>query len=370
MRFLVVPLLALSLAAAQGEDLQSIFQKASQSLSSGDLPSAERGFQQVLESQPQNIGALGNLGVVYTRMGRASDAVTVYQRALKLAPADPMLHLNLGLAYLKQDDYSAAQPHFRKVVAANPNHRQARELLAATQIYTGDVDAAVKELEVLKNSGDSGTLYFLAIGYLKQGNREKSQQTIAELFRGVSAAQASFLAGRAYYESTLFEEALSSLEKARQLDAGLPGIDRELGKVYVSLRRFDDAKKSLEQAVVHNPDDPEAQYFLGATLVQEGASARGTELLEKAKAARPNFWGAYYYLGKAQLEEGRAAEAAALLEKAVDLKPDETGAWYLLARAERRAGRVEQARRASERLKILETAKRKQEKLGTMQKQN
>ncbi|MEO0108483.1 MAG: tetratricopeptide repeat protein, partial [candidate division WOR-3 bacterium] len=57
-------------------------------LASGDLAAAERGFLSVLKAQPNHVGALGNLGVVYSRMDRAADAITVYQRALKLSAND------------------------------------------------------------------------------------------------------------------------------------------------------------------------------------------------------------------------------------------------------------------------------------------
>jgi tetratricopeptide (TPR) repeat protein len=360
MRFLLAPLLALTLSAAPG-DPRSLFEEAAQALSSGDLPAAERGFLEVLSLQPNNIGALGNLGVVYVRMERPADAVRLYQRALALAPADSLLNLNLALAYLKQDGYESAKPHLNRVLAANPDHQQARELLATAQLFTGEVDAAVKELERLKEGGSSGAAYLLAIGYLKQGNSERSRLAINGLFESLSPAQANFLAGRAYYESTLFENALSSLESARRLDPDLPGIDRELGKALVSLRRFEDAIRALDTALSRNPSDAEAQYFLGAALVQEGRLDPGIALLEKAKAARPDFWGTYYYLGKAKFGTGDLVNAITLLKTAARLNPGETTVFYLLSRALHKAGRQEEARKAAQRLAELEATNRQRE---------
>ena len=98
MRFLAVPLLAFTLAAAPEDASRKVFESASRALAANDLPAAERGFQQVLKSQPGHVGALGNLGVVYSRMGRYADAAAVYRRGLKAAPADPLLNLNIALA--------------------------------------------------------------------------------------------------------------------------------------------------------------------------------------------------------------------------------------------------------------------------------
>ncbi|HZQ70926.1 MAG TPA: tetratricopeptide repeat protein [Terriglobales bacterium] len=49
---------------------KQVFDRSSQALRDGDYAAAERGFQQVLRSDPKNIGALGNLGVVYSRIRR------------------------------------------------------------------------------------------------------------------------------------------------------------------------------------------------------------------------------------------------------------------------------------------------------------
>jgi tetratricopeptide (TPR) repeat protein len=345
------PLLAILLGAAQGEAPRSHFESASRALASGDLTAAEQGFQAVLKVQPKNIGALGNLGVVYSRMGKTADAIAVYRRALKLAPDDPLLNLNLGLAYLKQENYAAAKDLFQATLEAQPANAQARELLASTQLFTGEVDKAVPVLETSQKH--SGTLYFLSIAYLKQGRREEARKIIDQLFGMLAPAQANFLVGRAYYESTLFDDAVAALEKARDADPELPGIWRELGKTYVSLRRSEEARKALMEAVRRTPADDEASYFLGALLVNENLPSEALPYLEKSRTARPDFWGSYYYLGKAALAGGKAPKAVVLLERAAALDPKQSSVWYVLARALKAAGRSAEATEATKRFRTL-----------------
>jgi cytochrome c-type biogenesis protein CcmH/NrfG len=143
----------------------------------------------------------------------------------------------------------------------------------------------------------------------------------------------------------LFDDAVTALEKAHDLDPELPGLWRELGKTYVSLRRSADARKALREALRREPGDIEASYFLGALLVQEGEAA-GINHLEKTRQARPEFWGSYYYLGKFRSD-------AALLRKAAELKPDEPSVWYQLARVLKAEGRNEEARDATRRMTAL-----------------
>ena len=144
---------------------EEVFLKAQRALQGNQLDQAAAGFQEVLRREPKNIAALGNLGVVYSRQGRFGKAVTVYSSALALAPGEPNLSLNLGLAYLKLDDYQHAKPLFAKL-----NTPQAKELHAICQLQTGELPAATAALESLASapSPSPAVLHFLSLAYAKQ----------------------------------------------------------------------------------------------------------------------------------------------------------------------------------------------------------
>ena len=82
---LLTPFFA-TLLFAQASSNQKIFEQASQALHSGDYAAAESGFRQILKTDPQNIGALGNLGVVYAHTHRYAKGIEVYKRGLALSP--------------------------------------------------------------------------------------------------------------------------------------------------------------------------------------------------------------------------------------------------------------------------------------------
>src|ERR1019366_6941889 len=170
-----VCLCALFLCAA--EPAKEIFDGAVRALSAGDYETAERGFQSVLRQQPGNIAVLSNLGVIYSRTNRADQAIPVYQRALKSSPDDKAILLNLGLVYLKQEAHSRALPYFARVVAMDPQHLQARQLLAVCRVYTGQLAPAIHDLEVLSAAAprDEGILFLLGFAYLKTPNAKRAR---------------------------------------------------------------------------------------------------------------------------------------------------------------------------------------------------
>lgn len=351
--------LALILYQGQIDSTEAIFHRATAALSAGDFNLAEASFREVLRREPNNLGALGNLGVIYSRRNAPLQAVEMYQRALKLAPGEPGLLLNLGLAYLKLDDTLQAKPLFAKV-AAKPSARQtqARELLAICQVQTGEVQQAVATLEELRAQPNPspGVYHFLSLAYVKQKEPGKAQEVLDQLMARLPAAQAHYWEGRVWYDAALFDKALASYEAAAVADRNLEGLSLELGKTQVSLRNYAEAEGHLLRALAQSPSDIEARYFLGALLVQQGQYDAAAKYLTEVKAARPDLWGTSYYLGKAQLALGKAAVALPLLREAAKRAPNESPVQYQLARAYQALGRKVEAAQAFARVAKLQAS--------------
>jgi len=337
------------------EPAKEIFDRAMRDLAAADYQSAERGFQAVLREEPRNVAALSNLGVIYSRTGRADEAITVYRRALRLSPNDKAILLNLGLVYLRQEDHARALPLLARVVALDPQHLQARQLLAVCRAYLGQLEPAIRDFEALHAAAphDENILFLLGFVYLKNHDSEKATAIFEQMFEAAGPVRAEFLRGKAFYEAALFAPAEESFLQVLRLDPAFPGVHLELGKVYISLRRNDGAVRELELVLKENPGDADASYFLGALLVQEGLYVEGIPYLERAKSAKPDSWAPYFYLGKAKLRMEHPADAVALLQRAVKLSPDDATAYYLLGQALEACGRKSEARQAMNRVRDL-----------------
>jgi superkiller protein 3 len=337
------------------EPASVVFDQAVRALAGGDYAAAERGFQSVLREQPRHVGAIGNLGIVYSRTNRADQAIAAYRRALQLSPDDEALLLNLGLVYLKQESYQRALPLFARVVAIDPQHQQARQLLAVCRLYTGQLAVAIRDLEALRtaNPRDEQILFLLGLAYMKNHDSETSKAIFKQMFAVAEPARAHFLLGKACYESALFPEAEESYLEVLRLEPGFPGMHVELGKVYISERRNDEAIRELELALKENPGNEEAEYYLGSLLVRVNRYAEGIPYLEQARKLKPDSWAAWFYLGRAKLGLKQPAEAVALLQRAVELNPDEASAYFQLGQALRACGRRPEADRAFRRVREL-----------------
>jgi len=332
--------------------LESTFTNAVTTLSRGDLNAAEEGFRSVLKQQPNHIGALGNLGVIYSRTGRTRESIATYKAALRLAPNDPPLLLNLGLAYLKEENQSEAKSVFAQLAKDRPSDRRVRELLAATQVHTQESDKALALLKELPQTPN--VIFLTGLAYLKLGDRQRARQILdVELPKTITPAQAAFLRGKAYYDATHFDDAIREYRRAREIDAGIPGLSLELARALVSARENDAAEAELRSILKQRQTDADASYLLGAILVQQGREQEATPFLETALSARPDGWGAYYYLGRAKMQLDDAENAVPLLQRAADLNSDESAVYYQLSRALKAVGRDAEAQRASARVAQL-----------------
>src|ERR1700759_5655514 len=116
------------------------FDSAMQALNSGDYPAAEAGFNKVLASDPRNVSALANLGVLYAKTHRYGKAIDAYQRVMRVDPQLPQIQLDLGLAYLRQKACVHAMPYFPHFHERAPSDHQPALLLATCLPFPGQAD--------------------------------------------------------------------------------------------------------------------------------------------------------------------------------------------------------------------------------------
>jgi tetratricopeptide (TPR) repeat protein len=317
--------LAVAVAVAAAADPRAVFERAVKELNAGDYAAAEKDLQQVLASSPNHLGALQNLGLVYSRTGRLNQAIASYRQALELRPDDPKLLLDLGIAYVKQESFAGALPVFQRLLDSGTDVTAAR---------------------------DTGLLYLLITGYLKQNPTPEGRRAVGTLLNSVPPAPASAVLCRIYFESGRYAEAEQQCRMTLTADSAFPGAHRELGKVLVG-QHSPDAEPQLAAAIAQDSADSVALYYYGLALLQDGKVEDSAPQFERAMHLDPGFWGSYYYLGKVRLETQQAEQAVPLLRKAAELNAGASIVFYELGRALVAIGKTEEAERAMQRVREL-----------------
>src|SRR5450432_3041663 len=114
MRVLAILLLAASLSARiPSQSPQDLLKEAEEAQQAGDLDRAVRAYQAIIAKYPNIPEIRSNLGAALAGIGRYTDAIAQYKAALQLKP-DPLVRLNLALAYYKADDLLPAVEALKK----------------------------------------------------------------------------------------------------------------------------------------------------------------------------------------------------------------------------------------------------------------
>lgn len=122
------------------------------------------------DSKMQNL-----LGLVAYREGRRSDALTHFQKGLKIDPSDISIRMNLGVLFLTYRQLNHASLQFERVLKLVPDHSDAKVNMAIIKGHNGNVKYAEKVFEETLSKGENPVVLFnYAVLEKNRNNYEKS----------------------------------------------------------------------------------------------------------------------------------------------------------------------------------------------------
>jgi tetratricopeptide (TPR) repeat protein len=116
----------------------------------GDMDRTAFFAEQIIAIDPSYAPAYAALNRARVAQGRATEAIALEEKAIRLSPRDPFVDLwyqNLGATYLFLGRDEEAVPWMEKAIAMNDKVYFYHSSLASAYALTGRLDAARKELE-------------------------------------------------------------------------------------------------------------------------------------------------------------------------------------------------------------------------------
>ena len=83
---------------------------------------AQELYNQVLKIDPNHLGALNNLGVIFKNIKQIQKAINCYEKVIKIYPDHFDAHNNLGNAFKELGDFHKAKDCYEKVIKIYPDH--------------------------------------------------------------------------------------------------------------------------------------------------------------------------------------------------------------------------------------------------------
>jgi tetratricopeptide (TPR) repeat protein len=127
------------------QESESLFQKGLElEESNAPLDKVVAVYKKVVELNPGAAGALVNLGTIYYRSRRFTEAEHYYKAAVRADTKYPLAEFNLGNLYDEQGSLANALEHYQRALALNPQYADAHFNLALLCERTGETLKAVR----------------------------------------------------------------------------------------------------------------------------------------------------------------------------------------------------------------------------------
>jgi tetratricopeptide (TPR) repeat protein len=335
--------LALILAAVLSSPPDALDQGRS-ALAAGDLNRAEQLFREYTRQHPNSAEAYSNLATVHSRREQYQEAVKLYEKALQVNPKLVPIHFNIAVPLGKLRRHRDAAAHLRAFLKSYPNEARAHQLLGLCLVETGELGAALLELEASyrANPNDGSIRYALAYAHARAGDVDRA----AGIFRDADSnpAQSKLIQGLIEYRQTRYAEAKALLREAVQAMPDAAPAVAALGRLELNDRHDAEAIALLERAIQLNPSDAESTYQLGVLYGRNDRPAEAIAVLRRALTLRANYPDPRYHLGRIAYDRKDYKTALAELEEARRILPDQEAIRFMLGRVYQAMGRAADAK--------------------------
>lgn len=238
------------------------------------------------------------LGLVYSRLGEDSKAITATQTAIQRTPRSLAGYQNLFLIHLQKARLQKALEALD--AAAKVPDTDADFLIGLAGLYASFERQAPSQ----KAAVNPGAL---AILNRAAGLNPPTPQLRLKLADDYNLMGDSTNAIKVYVEL---------LDRYGDLPALRDEIRPKLADIYVNSHNPAKAMEQLEAIVRDDPANPKAYYWLGWVANEEGKLAEAADYYQKALLMNDDFRPVYYDLADVQINLDRPKEALATLEKA------------------------------------------------------
>ena len=241
--------------------------------------------QERLKENPQDFGALVELGILQFEKGKESyiQAISDLEEARDLGALDPRIFYCLGIMYQEEGLYPFALTEYQRFLRHYPEDKEIRMMAAKLQYRMGLFPEAVSEFERLKFAHASDPLIEENLGLslwgAKQMERAQASFTQLKTHGGDFNRRAEFYLGQIALENGKYQEAADHFAGCAIAGSPLPGIPDE--RVYTGsamalqkLSRWDEAKAAWEEVLKSTPKDPKAQAALREVSRRVAAAAK------------------------------------------------------------------------------------------------
>jgi tetratricopeptide (TPR) repeat protein len=254
------------------------------------------------------------------------------------APVMPGLSLTALLQTAVQHHQAGrlaeAEALYREILATEPDHADALNLLGVLAHQTGRDDQAVELIGRAVLANPTNPRFYGNLGNVLQACGDSA--AAIEMYQRALAldpadADAHNNLGNVLKSLGQLGAARAGYQQALALRPGFAEAHRNLGIVLQETNRLDDAVAHYRQALAFRPDYVEALASLGSVLREQGHSGEAESRFRRALELRPRDADAHAGLALVHIDLGRFAEAQQEIGMSLATAPEHPVAWATIS---------------------------------------
>jgi len=350
-----------------------------------DYPAAEQIYRKILDSEPWNELARGDLAAAQIAEDKLPEAIANLDAVLEdpdLAdvPKDPILLYIRAVAAFRQKDYAVAQSNSENVVfrvggfgparliaaassyalheyertyyylspyvSQNPEDIRARKLLAETQLQLARPGDAAKTLSPVRDNAteDPELLSLIGVAAARSGDMAAADRYLKlALDRRPGDRALRTELGLTEIAAGDPKAGIDNLEQVVKSHPDAAGPQIPLFVAFMQTKEYDKALAVAEQVITSAPNSPTGELLASAVYLTQGNVAAGRAALLKAREVHHGDVSANRNLAKLALAEGKTDEARQYYQDILDANPQSTPTYVALAELDARTSRPQEA---------------------------
>ena len=282
----------------------------------GKIHEADQYYTAILKAQPNHPDANHNMGVLALGIGRVTEAITFFKKALEQNSRVDQFWISYIEALINSNMLSEARRAFN---AAKKNKIESLSFIKLEEKFS----------KINKNVQISDT-------YKTEDPPEKIIVSILN-----------------FYKNKKYKEALIFSEEKLNLYPNSSKLFLLIGSLYNELKQFENAINSYKKALKIKPDYAEVYNHMALTFRSMGDLEQSIETIKKALKIRPNYLEALLNLAISQNEFGHIDKAINNYKKVIKIKPNYAEAYNNLGIALKDSNKNKEAiKKFKEALKI------------------
>ena len=244
----------------------------------GRLEEAEKLYKKILETEPTQIDANHNLGLLLVSLNKSGEALPFFKIALEGNSNVEQYWISYGNVLFSEKKYEEVEAIYRKAIKLKP------------------------EFIIIH--------FNLGVVLTKLGKLEEAEAS----YKKVIALKPEFVEaynnlGAIFYQSNKLEEAEASYKKVIELKPDYVEAHNSLAATLHKLIRPKEAEESFKKTLIINPKHVNALNNLGSIFKERGDYQKAIECYQKALSVDPNTPVAQYNLGEIFYTEEKYKES-------------------------------------------------------------